>query len=82
MAPAYASPKRAAKAAALGFAPAGAIENSKGRARQNWSRRGPNLSIKVGQIRLTNASAFEAVLTRAQKHFERDMVSASTLEPK
>ncbi len=62
MAPAYASPKRAAKAAAQGFAPAGATEN-----RKKWEQGrivgpagGPNLSIKVGQIRLTNDGVTKA----------------------
>ncbi len=49
MAPAYASPKRAAKTAALGSAPAGATENSKGRARKDcWSRRGANSKYQSG----------------------------------
>src|SRR5579863_6336124 len=57
VAPAYASPKRAAKAAALGFASAGATENRKKleKGRIVGLAGGPNLSIKVGQVRLTNA---------------------------
>ncbi len=57
VAPAFAPPWRAANNAAQGSAPAGATDNEIEVERSFGVLGGPNESIKVGQVELTNSTA-------------------------
>jgi DNA replication protein DnaC len=80
VAPAYASPKRAAKAAALGFAPAGATENSNRPGKEglwNW-RQNRKLERRLREGRLQGPACVEDIDFRAARGLDKQMVRSLT----
>ena len=65
IAPSYATPKTAAKTAALGSAPAEATERRKRHGGSLGPAGGPNESIKVGQIKLTKREHTHRAVSRS-----------------